>query len=258
MIVYPSRWWKRRGFLGKTVTTAFPPLPRGGGGGTVSSPVGGVSPFLSECLDNTPNSTQRGVIMCFVEGRQNRAFFRALPTAAARQAHVAAFLNFTFSAGAPMAAAAVEGATAETPISVTSVTSSTSIASVTSVESVTAGAPISVTSVTSSTSSTSVASVTSVTAEAPISVIEHNWADQPYTRGAYGSFWPPGVLSDFWEAWEAIEVEHTPSPTLHPGLWVAGSDFSARGNGYIDGAIKSGEGVAAQVVSRAAELKRSW
>ena len=28
MIVYPSRWWKRLGYLGKIVTTAPPPLPR--------------------------------------------------------------------------------------------------------------------------------------------------------------------------------------------------------------------------------------
>ena len=159
MVTYPSRWWKRRGFLGKITTTAPPPLN--------SSAGAGVSPFVSECLDNSPNSSARGVIMCFIEGRQNRAFFRALPTPEMRRAHVAAFLNFSF-----------EGTTNE--VSERDLTET-------------------------------------VQAEEPLSIIEHNWADKPYTRGEspppwlalarFVDFAPPQPVRRFTpHAWLTVRV----------------------------------------------------
>jgi hypothetical protein len=68
-----------------------------------------------------------------------------------------------------------------------------------------------------------------------------------------GPFFPPGVLTDFWDTWEAVETRHVLSP-LHPGLWLAGADYAARGNGYIDGAIASGKTAASRILDRA----RSW
>ena len=164
MVVYPTPWWRHRGLLGKIENLWFGPpedtyhttAAYGGNGGNTANtttpssshqeryssypPV--ASKYITECLDNSPSSWSRGVIMCFIEGNKNRAFFRDLPTAAARQAHVVSFLGQAFNDTA--AAAGV------------------------------------------------------------VSVEEHNWADKPFTRGAYSSYFPPGVLSSFWPEWRSI------------------------------------------------------
>jgi len=175
MVVYPTPWWRARGFLGKIMTTKYPK--------STKSPV---SKYISECLDNSPQSWARGVIMCFIEGPQNRAFFRELPTAAQRREHVQSFIGYSF--GDEVAATNATG------------------------------------------------------------VIEHNWADFPYTRGAYSSYFAPGVLSDFWETHQALRA-HNGSVGMR-GLWVAGSDYSGRGMGYIDGAIMSGQQAAERIIAQ--------
>jgi len=79
----------------------------------------------------------------------------------------------------------------------------------------------------------------------PERVIAHNWASQTYARGAYTMFFPPGVQSQpaFWEAYAHMEKSK--------GLWLAGSDYQLDfGNGYMEGAVRSGQAVAKTIVKR--------
>jgi monoamine oxidase len=74
----------------------------------------------------------------------------------------------------------------------------------------------------------------------PRMLIEHNWANEVWTRGCYVGFMPPGVWSDFGSALRA------PVGRIH---W-AGSETSEVFMGYMDGAVRSGERVAAEVRAR--------
>ena len=79
-----------------------------------------------------------------------------------------------------------------------------------------------------------------------------NWPDDKYARGAYTGFFTPGVQSQphFWGAFARGEKM--------PGLFVAGADyFAGLGNGYMEGAVRSGEAAAATVVQRMATVTRS-
>lgn len=70
-----------------------------------------------------------------------------------------------------------------------------------------------------------------------------NWPDDPYARGAYTGFFPPGVQSQsaFWEAYTRTEKVE--------GLHIAGSDYYAgMGNGYMEGAVRSGEAAAKRIL----------
>ena len=72
-----------------------------------------------------------------------------------------------------------------------------------------------------------------------------NWPDDPYARGAYTGYFPPGVQSQppFWEAYLRAEKM--------AGVFVAGADwYAGMGNGYMEGAVRSGEAVANTIISR--------
>ena len=72
-----------------------------------------------------------------------------------------------------------------------------------------------------------------------------DWPQDEYARGAYTGFFPPGVQSQpaFWNAYARAEKA--------PGLFVAGSDYyTGVGNGYMDGAVRSGEAAAKVIVAR--------
>jgi monoamine oxidase len=73
----------------------------------------------------------------------------------------------------------------------------------------------------------------------PIAYVDLAWAEEPYTRGAYGSYNPPGVLTALGDAASA------PVGSLH----FAGADTSPLWPGYMDGAIRSGERAAAEALS---------
>jgi monoamine oxidase len=73
----------------------------------------------------------------------------------------------------------------------------------------------------------------------PTGYIEMNWSAEPWTRGCYVGFTPPGVLSDYGTAIRA------PVGRIH---W-AGSETSDYWNGYMDGAVRSGERAAAEVLA---------
>jgi monoamine oxidase len=72
-----------------------------------------------------------------------------------------------------------------------------------------------------------------------------NWSDDAFARGAYTGYFAPGVQSQpaFWEAYARSEKAR--------GLFVAGSDYyTGLGNGYMDGAVRSGEAAAREIVKR--------
>ena len=74
----------------------------------------------------------------------------------------------------------------------------------------------------------------------PERYIERVWADEEWTRGCYGAFFPPGGWTSFGPGLRE------PIGPLH---W-SGTETATVWNGYIDGAIQSGERAAAEVVQR--------
>ena len=72
----------------------------------------------------------------------------------------------------------------------------------------------------------------------PIGFRELVWPAEPFTRGAYGTYNPPGVLTEVGHA----RVE--PAGAVH----FAGADLSDAWPGYMEGAIRSGEQVADAVL----------
>jgi monoamine oxidase len=77
------------------------------------------------------------------------------------------------------------------------------------------------------------------TAAEPIAYHDIAWAAERYTRGAYSTFNPPGVLTAFGSATSA-----RPVGPIH----FAGDGTSSTWPGYMEGAIRSGERVAAEVL----------
>lgn len=75
---------------------------------------------------------------------------------------------------------------------------------------------------------------------APVAYHDMRWDDEPYTRGAYGTYSPPGVITALHDAGA------TPVGPLH----FAGADRSPQWPGYMDGAIASGLQAAKDVLGR--------
>jgi monoamine oxidase len=73
----------------------------------------------------------------------------------------------------------------------------------------------------------------------PRMLIEHNWSEEPWTRGCYEGYMPPGVWTDYGAALR------TPIGRIH---W-AGTETSEVFMGYMDGAVRSGERAASEVRS---------
>jgi monoamine oxidase len=76
----------------------------------------------------------------------------------------------------------------------------------------------------------------------PIDYEDQDWPSDPWSRGCYMAAPGPGILSS---VGEALRVPHG---RVH---W-AGTETSDRWAGYIDGAVRSGERAAAEVLARAA------
>jgi monoamine oxidase len=74
-------------------------------------------------------------------------------------------------------------------------------------------------------------------AGAPRELIEMNWSTERWTRGCYAGFMAPGVWSDYGAALRP------PVGRLH---W-AGAETAEVFNGYMDGAVRSGERAAGEV-----------
>jgi monoamine oxidase len=77
-------------------------------------------------------------------------------------------------------------------------------------------------------------------ARAPVAYVEKSWAAEEWTRGCYAGYFPPGVWTDFGH------VLRAPVGRIH---W-AGTETATVWNGYMDGAVRSGERVAGEVAAR--------
>ncbi|HEX8086263.1 MAG TPA: FAD-dependent oxidoreductase [Solirubrobacteraceae bacterium] len=76
-------------------------------------------------------------------------------------------------------------------------------------------------------------------AREPRDYVEMDWAHEPWTRGCYVGFTPPGVLLDYGEAIRA-PVDRV--------RW-AGAEMATIWNGYMDGAVRSGSDAAAAALA---------
>ncbi|HEX8102447.1 MAG TPA: flavin monoamine oxidase family protein [Solirubrobacteraceae bacterium] len=72
----------------------------------------------------------------------------------------------------------------------------------------------------------------------PVDYVEMNWETERWTRGCYVGYTPPGVLLDYGEAIRA------PVGRVH---W-AGAETATIWNGYMDGAVRSGERAATEAL----------
>lgn len=75
----------------------------------------------------------------------------------------------------------------------------------------------------------------------PDDYVEQDWSAEPWSRGCYGAFFPPGVWSSYGPALRA------PIGRIH---W-AGSETSPIWAGYMDGAVRSGEQAAQEILAAA-------
>ena len=65
----------------------------------------------------------------------------------------------------------------------------------------------------------------------PAQYAERDWMAEEFTRGCYGAHFAPGVWTSYGEAWRA------PAGRIH---W-AGTEYAPQWNGYMEGAVRSGE-----------------
>lgn len=73
----------------------------------------------------------------------------------------------------------------------------------------------------------------------PIGYVEANWSDEEWTRGCYGANFPPGAWTRYgWALREPVDLLH----------W-AGAETSPIWMNYMEGAVRSGERAAAEVVA---------
>jgi monoamine oxidase len=73
----------------------------------------------------------------------------------------------------------------------------------------------------------------------PEHYVDKAWANEEWTRGCYGAFMPPGAWSDHGQALRA------PIGPLH---W-AGTETATKWSGYMDGAVRSGDRAADEVLA---------
>lgn len=77
-------------------------------------------------------------------------------------------------------------------------------------------------------------------AKTPIEYIEKNWMAEEYTRGCYGGHFTPGV----WTAYG----KYLRQPIRH--IHWAGTETAVEWNGYMEGAVRSGERVAEEIITQ--------
>mmetsp|Transcript_17900 Transcript_17900/g.25070 ORF Transcript_17900/g.25070 Transcript_17900/m.25070 type:complete len:109 (-) Transcript_17900:270-596(-) len=76
--------------------------------------------------------------------------------------------------------------------------------------------------------------------EEAIEYLDFNWAAQEHIGGAYSSYFPPGVWTQY---------GHALRSSFGRVYW-AGADYALDGFGYINGAIESAERVAEEIGKR--------
>lgn len=73
----------------------------------------------------------------------------------------------------------------------------------------------------------------------PVHYVDKVWSEDPWSRGCYSGYFPTGVWTSFGKALRA------PAGRVH---W-AGTETATEWNGYIEGAVQSGERAAAEVLA---------
>jgi monoamine oxidase len=73
----------------------------------------------------------------------------------------------------------------------------------------------------------------------PEQYIERDWMAEEFTRGCYGAHFAPGVWTSYGQAW------HAPIGRVY---W-AGTECAPQWNGYMEGAVRSGEATAEAVAA---------
>lgn len=73
----------------------------------------------------------------------------------------------------------------------------------------------------------------------PVGYAERLWAAEPYSKGCHGAHFSPGIWS---------VVGPTLAEPVGPLYW-AGAEYATKFNGYMEGAIRSGQATAAQVLA---------
>ena len=73
----------------------------------------------------------------------------------------------------------------------------------------------------------------------PLAYVEKDWSREPWSLGAYGALFPPGALTAYGP------LLREPCGRLH---W-AGTETARIAMGYIEGALESGERVAAEILA---------
>jgi monoamine oxidase len=79
----------------------------------------------------------------------------------------------------------------------------------------------------------------------PEQYVERDWMAEEFTRGCYGAHFAPGVWTSYGEAWRA------PAGRLH---W-AGAECAPQWNGYMEGAVRSGEAAADAIAAEEAAAR---
>jgi monoamine oxidase len=74
----------------------------------------------------------------------------------------------------------------------------------------------------------------------PDDYVERLWAEEEWTRGCYGCHMPPGAWTGYGPALR---------PPIGPLHW-AGAEYAQVWNGYMDGAVRSGDAAAAELIER--------
>jgi monoamine oxidase len=77
-------------------------------------------------------------------------------------------------------------------------------------------------------------------ASKPVDYFDHEWANEPWSRGGMMSHWSPGVISQFGAALR--------KPVGH--IHWAGTETATVSHGTIDGAVRSGERAALEIVEK--------
>jgi monoamine oxidase len=77
-------------------------------------------------------------------------------------------------------------------------------------------------------------------ASRPEAYVEKLWAEEEYTRGCYGCHMPTGAWTSYGRALR---------PPIGPLHW-AGAEYATVWNGYMDGAVRSGEAAAHELLER--------
>jgi len=76
-------------------------------------------------------------------------------------------------------------------------------------------------------------------ADRPEQYVERDWMAEEFTRGCYGAHFAPGVWTSYGQAWRE------PAGRIH---W-AGAECAPRWNGYMEGAVRSGEATAEAIAA---------